>query len=181
MCHNNTMLLFIATTSYDDIPQKYLDDCKDVLDTILKDKDLIFGACRRSIMGLAYNAAKANNRKIIGICPKAYQDDFEGAEYDEKVVTKTIAEATDTMLERCDKIIILPGGFGTLYEFSQAIQNMLCGEYSKQIIIYNSCGFFDDLLDRIQKLKQQKFVDDKTLKLFKVADTKSELVKLIEQ
>ena len=172
------MLVFIATTSYDDIPQKYLDDCKDILSDILSKNDLIFGACRRGIMGLAYDSAKTNNRKIIGACPAAYQDDFKGADYDEKIITPTIAEATNVMLERSDVVLVLPGGFGTIYEFSQAIQNMLCGAYSKPIIIYNSNGFFDNFLEHIKKLQTEKFVDDKTLKLFKVVSTKSDLLKL---
>lgn len=172
------MLVFIATTSYDEIPQKYLDDCKEILDDILSDNDLIFGACRRGIMGLAYNSAKTNHRKIIGVCPTAYQDDFDGADYDEKIITPTITEATDIMLERSDAVLVLPGGFGTIYEFSQAIQNILCGAYSKPIIIYNSQGFFDNLLEHIKKLKTEKFVDSKTLKLFKVVSTKSDLLKI---
>ena len=172
------MLVFIATTSYDDIPQKYLDDCEDILNNVLSNNDLIFGACRRSIMGLAYNSAKANHRKIIGVCPTAYQDDFEGADYDEKIITPTIAEATNVMLERSDIILVLPGGFGTIYEFSQAIQNTLCGTYLKPIIIYNLHGFFDSLLEHIKKLQTEKFVDDKTLKLFKVVSVKSDLLKL---
>ena len=172
------MLVFIATTSYDDIPQKYLDDCKDILNNVLSNNDLIFGACGRSVMGLAYNSAKAHHRKIIGVCPTAYQDDFDGADYDEKIITPTITEATNIMLERSDIILVLPGGFGTIYEFSQAIQNMLCGAYSKPIIIYNSHGFFDNLLEHIKKLQTEKFVDDKTLKLFKVVSTKSDLLKL---
>lgn len=46
------------------------------------ENDLVFGAKNCGIMGVAYREAKKNKRKVIGICPKCYEDSFHDLECD---------------------------------------------------------------------------------------------------
>ena len=62
------MNLFIGCSSRDNIPSKYYDRCKKLLDELFKrEYDLVFGACNKGLMGLAYNCALKYNRNIIFI------------------------------------------------------------------------------------------------------------------
>ena len=45
-------------------------------------------------MGLSYQIAKKNNRKVIGVCPIEYQDSLKEIECDEVIITKQIQEST---------------------------------------------------------------------------------------
>ena len=56
------MNLFIGASSCETIPNKYIDDCTILLEELLKNNDLVFGAYDKGLMGVAYKAAKKNKR-----------------------------------------------------------------------------------------------------------------------
>ena len=68
------MKLFIGCSSSNDIPTEYFEDCKIFLEELMKENDLVFGACTTGLMGLAYNTALNNNREVTGICPEVYKE-----------------------------------------------------------------------------------------------------------
>ena len=67
------MKIFIGCSANNNIPEKYIKDCKEYLKNILKENDLIFGACNDGLMGISYRIAKKNKRNITGICPEIYK------------------------------------------------------------------------------------------------------------
>ncbi len=173
------MILCIACSAEDGIPKKYLNDCKSVLNELMCENDLVFGGSNRGIMGVAYRAAKKNQRKVIGVCPKYYKGSLSELECDQEILTEKVLESTEIMIRKCDAIILMPGGLGTLYEFFLAIQGIICKEHTKPIVIYNSCGFFDDILDYLIKIKDKKFITEETFSSFSVANNSTELKKFI--
>ena len=175
------MLLCIACSAEDTVPKKYIKDCKKVLEEIMRENDLIFGASNCGIMGIAYRAAKKNKRKVTAVCPKFYEKCLNELECDHEIVTKKVLKSTEIMVEKCDAIIFMPGGLGTLYEFFLAIQNVICKECVKPIIIYNSCGFFDDLIKYLTKIKDDGFLIPETFYSFSVANSSAEIKKLLQK
>lgn len=152
------MKLFIGCSSSNEIPQKYMEDCKNYLEEIFKqENDLIFGACNNGIMGLSYKLATKYNRETIGICPVAYKDDLLDLNCTKEILTNTISERTDKLIELSDAIIILPGGIGTAYELLTTIECKRSNEFDKPIIIYNSNNFFDEILEFLEKIYQEQF------------------------
>ncbi|MBP5656720.1 TIGR00730 family Rossman fold protein [Candidatus Saccharibacteria bacterium] len=164
------MLLWVQCGANDGIPEKYVDDCQKILDELMRDNDLIFGAVNHGIMGYSYRSALKNGRKIIGSSPKVYEDDFRELECSEEITTEGILESTEVMIDRCDAIVVMPGGFGTLYEFFLVIQKAICGEFKKKVVIYNSCGFFDDILKYLDRLMKEGFISEKHMLYFSVVD-----------
>jgi len=130
-------------------------------------------------MGVAYRAAKKNKRKVIGICPRCYEDSFHDLECDQEIITEKVLESTEIMIDKCDAIVFMPGGLGTLYELFLAIQGVICKEHAKPVVMYNSCGFFDGILDYLTKIKGKGFMTDKTFSSFSVANNITEFKKLI--
>lgn len=151
------MDIFIGCSSSNDIPKEYFEDCKKLLEEIIKENNLIFGACNSGLMGLAYNEALKSNKKIVGICPEAYKDDFKSLKCDAKVVTKAVSTRTDALIMLSDILLFLPGGIGTIYELFTAIESKRCHEFNKPIIIYNSNGYYDKLLEFLDKMYNEKF------------------------
>ncbi len=174
------MLLFIACSAEKNIPKKYINDCKKTLSVILRENDLIFGTSNYGIMGVAYRIAKKNGRKVVGVCPKFYEECFSELDCDQEIVTPKVLESTELMMQKCDAIIVMPGGFGTLFEFFLAIQGIICKESIKPIIVYNSCGFFDDILDYLAKIKNEGFMAEKAFSSFSVAKNSTELQRLLD-
>lgn len=171
------MKIFIAGSSNNTIPPKYLDDCKDTLETILKDNDLIFGVSKNGIMGIAYEIAKKNNRKVYGICPEAYRSSLNGLTCDKTIITNTIVESTNIILEESDLIIVFPGGIGTLFELYFAIQSKICNEHNKPIILYNSHRYFDSQIEDIKEKYLQNFVNKPLEELIHITNTKEDIEK----
>jgi len=170
------MKLFIGCSSSNDLPKEYFDDCKRLLQELMKENDLVFGACNSGLMGLAYKTTLEANGRITGICPEAYKDDFITLKCDTEITTKSVSERTDKVISSSDALIFLPGGIGTIYELFTAIESKRCHEFNKPIVIYNSNGYFDKLLEFMDKLYLEKFSSFKDKRNYYVADSISSIL-----
>lgn len=151
------MKLFVGCSSRDEIPKKYYDDCKKFLSELFTaEHELVFGACGKGLMGVAYNIAVDNGSNIVGIYPECYKSEVVGLECLE-IPVSTVNERTEKLIENSDVLVFLPGGIGTLYELFTAIECKRAGEHNKPIFIYNSFGFYDELFEQLNKMKMEKF------------------------
>ena len=140
------MKIFIGCSSNPNIPQSFFEDCEKFLKQILLNNDIVFGVCSDGLMGTVYRVAKQNGNKIIGICPKIYKDNFISITCDEKILTDSIFERIDRIIDESDAIVFLPGGIGTLHELFSFIELKRNNQFDKPIIIYNYNHFFDELI-----------------------------------
>lgn len=169
------MKLFIGCSSSNDIPTEYFNDCKVLLEELMKENDLVFGACNSGLMGLAYNTTLKANGNITGVCPEAYKDDFKTLKCDTEITTKSVSERTDSVISSSDALIFLPGGIGTIYELFTVIESKRCHEFNKPIVIYNSNGYFDKLLEFMDKVYSEKFSGFKDKRNYLVTDSISSI------
>ena len=174
------MKLFIGCSSSNDIPSMYIEDCKKFLEELfMLDYDLVFGACKEGIMGLSYDVALNNFRDIIGIFPEVYKNGAENLQC-LKIPVRTINDRTDKLISESDALVFLPGGFGTIYELFTAIESKRGSEHDKPIIIYNSCGYFDKLLDFIKLMSKDNFVSENVLNCYFVCDNANDALTYID-
>ena len=170
------MKLFIGASSSETIPEKYVEDCTKLLEILLKDNDLVFGAYDKGLMGISYNIAKKNNRKVTGMCSEFYIESFETLECDKELITKTMLDSTVKIYQESDVIILLPGGFGSLYEFFTANYSKVCKEINIPIILYNSCGYYDKLISFIDDMFKENFVKESEKGNYYIANNIDEVV-----
>lgn len=173
------MKVFVCCSSNEKTPKYLMDDCEKLLDKVFINNDLVFGACEKGIMGLAYDVAKKNNRGTIGICPKIYAKSFDKLECDEEIVTEEILDSTIQIIKKSDAIIVLPGGFGTVYEFFTTLQGKICEEHNLPIILYNSCGYYDELIKFIDKMYINNFTRSDIKELYSVANSIDDVIKIL--
>ncbi len=164
------MKLFIGCSANNEIPEKYKEDCKKYLNTILKDNDLLFGACNDGLMGISYNIALSNNSNIIGISPDFYKENFKYLKCNKEIITKTVNDRTNTLIKESDAIIFLPGGIGTLYELLTCIESKRGNEFNKPIILYNSNNYYNELLSFIDKMMNEGFATKEVLSNFHISN-----------
>lgn len=175
------MKLFIGTSSSEKIDKKYLEGSKELLDIILKDNDLVFGYCDRSIMRLSYDIAVSNNNKVIASLPQIYDEQNDYLKVDEKYVCNSMMQSTEKIISESDAFIMLPGGFGTIFEIFSFIQTKISKDHNKKVIIYNMYGFYDNLIKFIDDLYNEKFAElDKKDKYY-IANTKEEVIKFLNE
>lgn len=84
------------------------------------------------------------------------------------------------MDELSDALVALPGGFGTLEELSEMIVQKQLGYNQKAIVILNTNGFYNKLLDFFEEIINQKFANKKAQKLYFLADTAQEAVEYLK-
>lgn len=175
------MRIFIGCSANEDIPSKYIDDCKKYLNELFKrNNDLIFGACNKGLMGLAYNIALEKENNIIGIYPKVYE--YEATDLKcTKIPTNNVNERTNNLIENSDVLIFLPGGIGTIYELLTSIETKRGKEFDKPIIIYNSCGYYDKLISFIKLMKTEKFVKEEVENCFHISDNIDDTLAYIDK
>ena len=77
------------------------------------------------------------------------------------------------MAEMSDAAIILPGGCGTFAEL------MELGLYLKPIVILNTNGYYDSLLQALQQAAEQNFMRQQHTAIWRVAETPEEALKMV--
>lgn len=176
------MNIAVCCSSSNDISRKYLESSKRLLQLIFKsDNDLVFGAMNSGIMGVAYRVAKRNNRKVIGIAPEIYKDDFKELDCDKEILTKNVSDRTDALINNSDILMFFPGGVGTLYELMTAIEMKRSREFDKPIILCNDTGFFDDIIQMLDKIYAQNFANPKVRLKYNVANDDMTVMDLLSR
>ena len=120
---------------------------------------LIYGGGNSGLMGVIANTMLQHNGKVTGIMPKLLIER-------EKVHTKltTLHEAEDMhsrkklLYSLADAAIILPGGIGTLDEMFEIVTWNNLSIHDKKIILLNTAGFYDHLLQHLQKMQDEGFL-----------------------
>ena len=173
------MKLFIGASSSEKIDKKYIEDCTKLLEILLKENDLVFGAYNKGLMGISYDIAKKNKKSVTGICPEFYRSSLDPLECDKEEVTNSIIESTMKIYQNSDIMILLPGGFGSLLELFMANYCKICNEIEIPIILYNSCGYYDKLLSFINDAHKEYFIKDNEMNKFYVANNAKEVIEYI--
>lgn len=174
------MKIFIGCSASKDISNIYFEKIEILLNKILKENDLVFGACNSGLMEISHKIAKKNNREIIGVCPKRYKDDFKDLSCNTEIITKNITERIDKLIIESDLLLFLPGGIGTINELFTAIECKRCHEFDKPIVIYNLNGFYDKILEFLDKIYEEKFARIIDKELYFISSNEKEIIKYIK-
>ena len=175
------MKIFVGASSSENIPNEYISDCKIVLEELLRTNDLVFGAYNKGLMMTSYEIAKKNNRQITGICSTFCEDSLKFLECNNHKVTNSIIDSTLEIYKNSDVMILLPGGFGSIFEFFTANYLKICNEINIPIIVYNSCGYYDKLLSFISDAYDKKFIKDNEIGKYLVANNIDEIMLFIKE
>lgn len=136
---------------------------------------LVYGAGRTGMMGALAEGVKSQKGEIIGVVPL-------GLESPQLVYTSGLSrlEIVDNiqvrkarMNELADAFIALPGGYGTLDELFEVLTWSQIGLHRKPAAILNTNGYYDDLLDWIDRAYADHYIFEEHLALF-VVDSKPE-------
>ena len=144
--------------------------------------NIVYGGSRLGMMYACASEVKKNGGKIIGVMPQRLYDLGYGntEDCDEFYLTKGMRERKAKMDEISDAIIALAGGFGTLEELSEMIVQKQLGYNTKPIIILNTGGFYNKLVDFFSTIIDKNFAKNTTKNLYYVADTPDDAVNYLK-
>lgn len=143
--------------------------------------DLVYGGSDFGLMGAVAQSAKQNGSKICGIMPKKIYEmvKHEGGCCDEFVLTEGMRDRKEKLDSFSDATITLAGGFGTLEEISEMIDQKILGYNTKPIVFLNTNNFYDKLFEFFSQIVEQNFARKKTLSLFYLAQTPQEAIEYL--
>jgi uncharacterized protein (TIGR00730 family) len=120
---------------------------------------LVSGGGRVSMMGAVAVAARAGAAHTVGVIPAhLVPSEVADTDADELVVVDTMRERKRVMDERCDVVLALPGGIGTLEELFEMWTAGSLGMHDKPVIVLDPDGFYDPLWSYLDTLRDKGFV-----------------------
>jgi len=107
---------------------------------------LVFGGGQVGLMGVVADAALGSGGEVIGVITEA----LVAKEVSHRGLTglrivETMHERKAAMADAADAFVMLPGGFGTLDEFFEALTWTQLGIHAKPCGVLDAAGFFAPL------------------------------------
>ena len=141
---------------------------------------LINGAGSIGLMRSVADAVLENGGGVTGVIPKfMVEQGWHHTGLSKLVEVESMHERKQLMADLSDAVIALPGGCGTLEELLEIITWKQLGLYLNPIVILNTNGFFDPLLDMLTRAIDENFMRRQHGEIWHVATTPEEAVKLI--
>lgn len=142
--------------------------------------NLINGAGSIGLMGATSNAALAAGGSVTGVIPRfMVEQNWHHSGLTQLVETETMHERKQLMAELSDGVIALPGGCGTMEELLEIITWKQLGLYLKPIIILNIEGFYNPLLEMLQRAIDERFMRPEHGNIWQVAVSAQEAIELL--
>jgi uncharacterized protein (TIGR00730 family) len=144
---------------------------------------LVFGGGRSGMMGAPARGVYEKGGHIIGIEPKFFEENNPEVSFEnctEFIKTESMRERKRLLEETSDAFIVTPGGIGTFDEFFEILTLKQLGRHNKAIVILNTNGYFNDMLNMMKHAIDKKFITTDCVELYKVVNTPDEALDYIE-
>ena len=142
---------------------------------------LINGAGSIGLMRSVADSVLENGGEVTGVIPHfMVEQNWHHTGLTELIEVTSMHERKQKMANLSDGIIALPGGCGTLEELLEIITWKQLGLYLNPIIILNVNGFFDPLLEMLERAIEENFMRRQHGDIWKVARTPEEAVELLQ-
>jgi len=144
--------------------------------------DVVFGGGGIGLMGKLADAMLENGGRITGVIPAFMREEGWGHDgLTEMIVTPDMNERKKRMFSMADAVVALPGGVGTLEELTEAITLKQLSLFDGPIIILNTLGYYNALLEFIDHMIATNFMRFEHKGIWEVADTPEEVLTALKR
>lgn len=168
----------IYGASSDNIPQPYKDAATECGALIARaGAALVCGGGKAGLMRCAIDGALANGGEAIGVLPEfMVEKGWQHPDLTEMIAEPSMHSRKSRMASLSSAVIALPGGVGTLEELTEIITWRKLNLFTGQVVILNIDGFFDPLIQMLERTVEQGFMHPRHLHLWRVASTPDQAV-----
>lgn len=145
-----------------------------------KGMTLVYGGGSMGLMGILSKRILELGGQTIGIVPEIFRDPDDEKKVTRLIMTKDMAQRKSEMIRIADAFLVLPGGIGTIDEYSETIVYNQLGIGSKPAVILNVDGFYDHFEAFIQHMFTKRFLLECDRKYFHFASSVKEAFELFE-
>jgi uncharacterized protein (TIGR00730 family) len=137
---------------------------------------LVYGGGHVGLMGVLADAALDRGGEVLGVITGSLQDREVGHDgLTQLLVVDTMHERKAAMADAADAFVMLPGGFGTLDEFFEAITWAQLGIHAKPCAVLDPTGYYRPLLGFLDAAVDARFIAPRHRGLVLHADSPDEL------
>ena len=137
---------------------------------------VVYGGGSAGLMGNVADGALSNGGTVVGIIPKLLVEwEVAHRNLTELIVCDDMHRRKQLIYARCNIAIILPGGFGTLDELFEVLTWNQLTIHDIQVLILNTNGFYDHLINHLEKLKENGFLYEGAYEKLQVMQTAEEI------
>jgi len=141
---------------------------------------LIYGGGHVGLMGAVADAAVTAGAEVVGFIPTGLLAREVGHRaITELIVTSTMYQRKQEMIDRADAFVILPGGLGTLDELLEVITLRQLRYQDKPVVLVNLGGYWDPLLALVDRVIESEFAAPSARALYEVVGTVDEVLPLV--
>ncbi len=179
---NNIKTICIFASSSKNIDKIYYNSAYNLGVEIAKNNfNIVYGGSNLGLMGEVTQAAKSHGSEITGVMPeKLYNFGIHPGDCTKFILTKGMRERKAKMDELSQALIAIAGGFGTLEELSEMLVQKQLGYNNKPIVILNTNGFYDNLINFFNDIIEKNFAPKETNTLYYIAKTPKEAIEYIK-
>lgn len=172
--------VFASSSNY--LEDVYYKDAKELGQLIGQNGyNIVYGGSTLGLMWTCASEVQNNGGKVIGVMPQRLADmGCKTDNCDEFFMAVGMRDRKDKMDKISEAVIALAGGLGTLEELSEMIVQKQLGYNKKPIVILNTNGFYNKLLEFFDRIIEEKFANKMTRNLYYVAKTPQDAIDYIK-
>ena len=120
---------------------------------------LVYGGGKVGLMGVIAESIIANRGEAVGVAPQfLMKREVVHHDLHELHVVDKMFERRNLMIDLSDGFIAMPGGYGTLDEIGEVLMLSILGKRKCPIGFLNVDGFYDPMIEMLDKMMQQGFL-----------------------
>ena len=138
---------------------------------------LVYGGGCVGLMGAVVDGALEAGGEVIGVMPEGLQAKEVGhGGLTEMRWVGSMHERKLAMAELADAFVALPGGAGTMEEIFEVFTWTQLGFHRKACGFLNVAGFFEPLLGFLDRMVEERFLNEAHRRMLVVAETGEEML-----
>ena len=146
-----------------------------------KGHELVYGGEDYGLMSVLAGSVIENGGRSIGVIPNLpLMMANVHPKLDEYIYVPDMAERKTAMMKLAEGFIALPGGFGTLDEFSEVLCENRLSETQKPVALINQNGFYAPFAAYLQNMLAEGMIDPEDFEFLRIADTLEEAGAFLE-
>ncbi len=147
-----------------------------------KGHSLVYGGASVGLMGLLADRMLERGCEVTGVIPSFFsKTEIAHPGLSRIHVVESMHERKNLMAGMSDAFIALPGGFGTLDELFEIITWGQLDLHSKPVGILNINGYFDPLIQQIDRMVEEGFVKKAHRDMLLISDNPALLLQHMQE
>lgn len=144
---------------------------------VRRDMGVVYGGASVGLMGVLADTVLHLQGNVVGVIPTALvEKEISHTRLTQLHQVDSMQARKKLLAELSDIFIVMPGGLGTLEEFFEIWNAAKIGLHQKPIGLLNVDGYFDDLLQFINKAIEKGFIHSSHRNLIAVSDDPAALL-----